>query len=147
VSTTEVGRVDTPEEISAKPVSLDLIGYTPEGEETRETFLFQPFTPAGAAWDVMLASDERGMVPDGPIARYITKAFLNDEQRERFEEFLNSGVGLQANFHGQLYQALISEYAQRPTQRPSGSSGTRPSTRRTSGAGRRAPASRSTRSR
>lgn len=139
-----IGRVDNPEELDLEPLALTLVGYTLEAQEVAETFRFRPTIPTGAALNVIRHTGQDGNVPLGPVLDYVDKCLLEPDQ-EPFRAFLDrDDVMIQGNALVDLYRALVEFYSARPTQPPSASASTGSRAKRTSRAGARSAASRST---
>lgn len=143
-----VGRVENPDELDLDPIVVPVVGYTLDRQEVVEKFTFRPTMPAGEWFDIVNDADNLGVITDHKLARYLLAALVDDKERERWSTFLHrNDIIFPVSRLGDLYSTLTEYYAARPTMRPAASRGTRPTTRRTSGAARRSPASRSNTSR
>jgi len=142
-----VGRVAEPDKLDMEPIVVPIVGYSIDREEVIEKFRFRPVQPAGAALDVLRATDAHGNAPLGPVMRYLERCLLSDEQ-ERWREFLDrDDVFIEQTVLVDLYQRITEAYAERPTLPSSVSANGGSTTKPTPPGGARARASTSKRSR
>lgn len=137
-----VGRVENPDELDLEPVRVPLVGYTLEGKEVSETFQFRPQVATGASLDVIRQTDAQGNTQLDAIFKYLDRSLLDDSERDAYNTFLNrDDVMIKAGALLDLYRALSSYYAARPTKLSSGSASTGSAAKRTSRAAARSRAS------
>ena len=144
-----IGRVEHPEQADVEPITIPICGIDPaKHENVCEEFSFQPTLPWGNTFALIEQIEGGGGRLAGNTIKWLRTCLVSDEERDRFQLFLERGDVLieQSTIEG-VYEALAETYAARPTLPRTGSNGTGGSTKRTSQAASRAAASRSRKSR
>lgn len=121
------GRVEHPEEINLDPFTFTLVGYRqmPDGEKREETF---QFTASGVRpYYVQIdmtraAAADNGVLAGKAIADYVELALVDDDERARFREVLETpDVYFEAGVLAEISNWLGETYSGRPTKRPTAS--------------------------
>lgn len=117
------GRAPAPQDLNLDPIEVELVGYDVDRNEVSRTFRFRPMRPLWRSLEIARVTSVDGEVPTSEAIKFLDACVLGDDQ-ESWREFLDDpDVFIDHEAIVDLMKGIVEVYNNRPTERPSGSSG------------------------